>query len=105
MSVPPHCNSFHLVGLNWKEALQLVVRNLWRKKSEWRAPNKLLVVQTGVRASQAEVFKAHPVPQGLCENVINALKLLTNQLRGGDCPVQSIVQASMQEAEKELWRA
>ena len=32
----PHCNSFplgglHLVGIDLEEALQLVVRNLWRK--------------------------------------------------------------------------
>ena len=36
----------HLVGLSWEEALQLVLRNLWRKH-EWRGPDGLLVVQTG----------------------------------------------------------
>ena len=49
------------------------------EKYGWRAPNRLLVVQTGVSASMAKVFKAHAVPQGLCENLINALKLLANQ--------------------------
>ena len=34
---------------------------------------------TGDSASRAKVFKAHAVPQGLCENLINALKLLANQ--------------------------
>ena len=36
------------------------------EKYDWRAPNKLLVVQTGDSASQAKVFKAHAVPQGVC---------------------------------------
>ena len=45
-----------VVGFSWEEeALQLVVRNLWRKY-DWRAPNRLLVVQTGVSASQATVY-------------------------------------------------
>ena len=54
-----------MVGFSWKEALQLAVCNLWRKY-EWRTPNTLLVVQTGDSASQAQVFKAHAVPQGVC---------------------------------------
>ena len=61
------------------------------EKNDWRAPNRLLVVQTGDSPSQAKVFKAHAVPQGLCENVINALKLLANQQKDGDSPIQSIV--------------
>ena len=35
--------------------------------------------QKGDSASQAKVFKAHAVSQGLCENLINALILLANQ--------------------------
>ena len=61
-------------GYRPEEALQLVVRNLWRYY-DWRALNRSLVVQTGVSASQAKVFKAHAAPQGLCENMINALEL------------------------------
>ena len=56
------------------------------EKYEWRAANRLLVV-----VSQTKVFKAHAVQQGLCENLINTLKLLTNQQRDGDSPMQSIV--------------
>ena len=56
-----------------------------------RAPSRLLVVPTGDSASQADVFKAHAVPQGVCENLINALKLLANQQNDGDSPIQSIV--------------
>ena len=43
-----------------------------------------LVVQTGDGIDQAKVFKAHAVPQGLCANLINALKLLANQQEDGD---------------------
>ena len=38
-----------------------------------------------------KVFKAHAIPQGLCENLINALKLLANQQEDGDGLLQSIV--------------
>ena len=41
-----------------------------------RAPNRRLVVQLGTDANDAKVFRAHAAPQGLCENVIKALKLL-----------------------------
>ena len=36
-------------------------------------------------------FKAHAAPQGLCENLINALELLAKQQKDGDSPIQSIV--------------
>ena len=49
------------------------------------------MIQTGVSASQAQVFKASAVPQGLCENLINALKLLANSQEDEDSPIQSIV--------------
>ena len=38
-----------------------------------------------------KVFKAHAVPQGLCGNLINALKLLANQQEDGDGFIQNIV--------------
>ena len=50
-----------------------------------------MVVQTGDSIEQAKVFKAHAVPQGLCANLINALKLLANQPEGGDGLKQNIV--------------
>ena len=37
-----------------------------------------------------KVFKAHAAPLGLCDNLINALKLLANQQKDGDSPKQSI---------------
>ena len=33
---------------------------------------------------------AHAVPLGLCDNLINALKLLANQQKNCDSPIQSI---------------
>ena len=47
--------------------------------------------QTGADVSQAEVFKARAAPQGFCENLINALKLLANQQADGESAIQSIV--------------
>ena len=64
------------------------------------APNRLLVLQTGVSASQAKVFKAHAAPQGLCENSINALKLLANQQKDGDSPIQCIVTGLCERSRK-----
>ena len=61
------------------------------EKYDWRQPNRLLVVQTGESFDQAKVFKAHAVPQDLCANFINALKLLANQQGDGDGLLESIV--------------
>ena len=41
-------------------------------------------MQTGDGIEQAKVFKAHAVPQDLCANLVNALKLLANQQEEGD---------------------
>ena len=40
---------------------------------------------------QANIFKAHAVPQDLCANLINALKMLANQQEDGDGLLQNIV--------------
>ena len=42
---------------------------------QWRAPNRILVVQIGVNAKKAKVFKAHETRLRLCDNLINALSL------------------------------
>ena len=68
------------MSLSGEKAHQLVVCNLWRKY-DWRAPNRLLVVQTGESANQAKVFEAHAQPLGPYVNLINALKLLANNKR------------------------
>ena len=81
--VCPHCNSLPLEDYTWWVSTGknkscnwwcVVCGGLY----EWRAPSRILVVQIGTNASQAKVFKAHA--HGLCENLINALKLLANQV-------------------------
>ena len=72
----PNCNSFlwktRLVGL-WGKTTKWWCA-ICGEKCDWRQTNRLLVVQTGESFEQAKVFKAHAVPQGLCANLINALK-------------------------------
>ena len=51
-------------------------------KHEWRDPSRILVVQLGTDANEAKVFRAHAAPQRLCENLINALKLLNEPADG-----------------------
>ena len=58
------------------------------------------MVQTGESASQAKVFKPHAVPQGLCDNLINAHKLLANQQKDGDSPIQSVVTGLCERSRK-----
>ena len=88
----PNCNSFPLEDYVW----WFVGRNIqtggpqFVEKYDWKQPNRLLVVQTG-DIEQAKVFKAHAVPQGLCANSINALKLLANHKEDGDGLPQNIV--------------
>ena len=48
------------------------------------------MVQFGTNEEEAKVFRAHAVPQGLCENLINAFKLLANQQRDDDSPIQNL---------------
>ena len=63
-------------------------------------PNRPVVVQTGVSASQAKVSKAHVVPQGLCENLINALRLLANQQKDGVSPIQTFATGLCERSSK-----
>ena len=48
------------------------------------------MVQIGATADRAKVFNAHAASLGLCDNLINAPKLLANQQKDGDSPIQSI---------------
>ena len=42
-----------------------------------RDQNRVLVIQDSTDHREAMVFRAHTAPQGTCDNLINALKLLT----------------------------
>ena len=82
----PHCNSFPLEDYFWWVSTGHGDGSNRKKthcswwcavcggKYEWRAPNRILVVQLGTNANEAKVFKAHAAPQGLCAHLINALK-------------------------------
>ena len=63
------------------------------------------MVQTCDSASLAKVFKTHAVPQGVCENWINAPKLLANQQKDGDSPIQSIVTGLIERKQKRHYGA
>ena len=96
----PNCNSFPLEDyVRWVSAGKKHT-SWWcaicGEKYYWKQPNRLLVVQTGESFEQAKLFKAHAVPQGLCGNLINALKLLANQQEDGD----GLLQNSVRGAEK-----
>ena len=87
--ISPHCNSFPLEDCVWwvstghGDSRKKKHCSWWCAvcggRYEWRAPNRTLVVQLGTDADDAKVFTAHAAPQGLCEDLINALKLLANQ--------------------------
>ena len=87
----PHCNSFLLEDYIWWVSAGKKHSSWWcaacGDHNDWRAPNRLLVVQTGASATQARVFKAHAVPQGLCENLIDAVKLLAKQQKDGNSTI------------------
>ena len=69
----PHCNSTFGGGKSTKWWCAICGERYGSKS--W---------QSGERFEQAKVFKAHAVPQGLCANLINALKLLADQQEDGD---------------------
>ena len=85
----PHCNSFLLEDCFWWVSTG-------KKHCSWwcaicgGAPNRILLVQIGTNEDEAKVFRAHAIPQELCENLINALQLLANQQKDGDGPIQNI---------------
>ena len=62
----PNCNSLPLEDHVWWVPAGKKHCSWWcaicGEKYDWRAPNRLLVVQTGDSASQAKVFAAHAVP-------------------------------------------
>ena len=49
------------------------------------------MIQDSVDPREAKVFRAHAAPHGLSDTLISSLKLLTNQQKDGDSPVESVV--------------
>ena len=112
--VCPHCNCFPLDDHIWWVSTGRGDGNNRKKKHcnwwcaacggqcEWRALDRILVVQIGVNANEAKVYKAHAAPLGLCDNVIHALKLLANQQKDGDSPIQSIVTGLHERSRRDI---
>ena len=91
----PHCNLFPLEDYIWW-ASTASKHCRWccaicGERYPWRAHNRILEVQIGTKEDEAKVFRAHAVLQGLCENLINAHKLLASQQKDGDSPIPNII--------------
>ena len=67
-----------------------------------RAPNRVLVIQDSTDSREANVFRAHAAPQGMPENLINSLKLLTNQQKCSDGPVENIVTGFLKQSRRSI---
>ena len=102
----PHCNRFPWKSTSGGSQGETKHTTWWcailGEKYDWKQPKKLLVVQTGDNIDQAKVFKAYAVHQGLCANVMNALKLLANQQENGDGLLQNVVKDLGEESRKGL---
>ena len=73
--------------------------NWWRAASGGHRTGSL-VVQDSVDPREATVFRAHAAPQGLCDNFTNSLRLLTNQQKDGDSPVECTVTGLLEKSRK-----
>ena len=69
-----------------------------RQQQEEEAMQLVAVSTTGGLPEQGVGFtrlcgpqRAHAAPQGMCDNLIDALKLLAKQQMDGDSPVEKIV--------------
>ena len=64
---------------------------------DWRAPIRILVIQLSANPNEVKVFKAQATPLGMCDNLVNELKVLANQQRDGHSPIKSIVTGLLHE--------
>ena len=70
---------------------------IFGEKYEWSA-QQVTGVTNRCQCQSGKGF--HAAPQGLCENSINALKLLANQQKDGDSPIQCIVTGLCERSRK-----
>ena len=75
--------------------------NWWRAacggQDKWRDTTRVST-QDSKDSSEAEVFPAHAPPQGACEHLVCALKLLANQQTGGDSLVDTLFEGLQEQS-------
>ena len=64
----------------------------------WKNPNSVSAIRDSTDRSEANMFRAHAPPQGACENLVCALKLLAQQQTRGDSPVQVLVEVLQEQS-------
>ena len=91
----PNCNSSPLEDYVWWVSAGKKHTSWWcaicEKSTAGGNRTGFWSYKLGKVLSSAKVFKARAVPQGLCGNLINALKLLANKKEDGDGLIQNIV--------------
>ena len=86
----------HKVGVVWTWPRQQQKEEAVSVSVQHAGTNTIGERQTGdwwynsVNANEVKVSRAHAAPHGECDNSSNALKLLANQQKDGDSPIQSI---------------
>ena len=108
----PHCRCFPLEDHIWWVSSEYGDGKKKKKKQcnwwcaacgdqyDWRARIGVLVIQDGTDNRNAEVFRAHAAPQGMCDSLGNALKLVANQQKDGDSPVGMIVPGLLEKSRR-----
>ena len=104
----PHCHCFPLEDCIWWVSAGHGKKhcNWWcgacGGEYDWRAPNRVFVIQDSADHRSAKVFLARAAPQGICGNLINALNLLSNQQKDGDSPNRLIVPGLQEESRRKI---
>ena len=68
-------------------------------------PNRVSVIQDSTNPSEAKVFRAHAPPQGPCENLMCAFKLLANLQARGSNLLDAIFQVLQEQSRLEITNA
>ena len=62
-----------------------------------RAPNRVIKDSVGLRKAK-QCSERLQAPQGLCDSLINSLKLLTSQQKDGDSPYETSVAVLLEKS-------
>ena len=58
------------------------------------------MIQLGANANEARVYRTQAAPLLICDNLVNALKLLAKQRKNGDNPINSKVPGLYEKSRK-----